>query len=285
MCIVGYAMTDAVLSDDELIKDAGIDGIGSATAQRLEAAGIASVGQLAEADVDQLAGALARSYPTWKPETLRHRVGVWGALARERLPSTPRRTSPGHVFLLTIWTGADGRPVKSRFGYRSPVEPASEETSQEVVGWSPIAFTRFVQRRADLSDAHELTEEQVHPTEVLEWSKHLIEGVLVRGGEDAVVVQVEVPTDQLRAESGRVRWRASGRLVPFGGGPPIALGKDGGSVEHGESIELAFAAQPAPQGLYRAWFDMSVSPPTALEGNRLTVADRSPELAASGQRS
>jgi len=135
------AMTNDVLtSGEELIKEAGIEGIGSRTAERLDAVGIASIDQLAEAEPARLAESLAPDYPKLRAETLRQRVDHWVRLAQERLRPGGEPSTRGHVFLLTLWADADGRPVRSRFGYRSPDEPTSEERSIETVGWSPIAF-------------------------------------------------------------------------------------------------------------------------------------------------
>ncbi len=267
-------MTNAVLtSGDELIKQAGIEGIGSRTADRLEAVGISSVVQLADADAGQLADTLSRSYSQLKLATLRQKVDQWVSLARERVRRDAGLSTRGHVFLLTLWADSDGRPVRSRFGYRSPDEPTSDETSIEMMGWSPVAFAGFVERAARLSLAHDLTEERVEPTEVVEWSKHEVHGDLIKGGAAPVEVRARVPTEQLDVERGWIRWRAAGRLVPFGGGPQIGLGSCAGTVEPGAPIELEFGAHLVPDHLHRLWFHLAVSPPAAPEDVPRSIGD------------
>lgn len=259
-------MTNSVLTrGDERITEAGIEGIGSLTAERLEAAGIASVDQLAEADVSELADSLAGSFPRLKAETLRQRVGRWVALAGDRIRGGSARATRGHVFLLTLWADADGTPLRSRFGYRNPDEPTSEETSLETVGWSPLAFASFVEHAAGLQLARRLSEERAEHTKVVEWSKHHIEGHLVRGGTKPVEIRSSIPTADLEADAGRIRWRASGRLVPFGGRSQIVLGTCSGTVARGDPIEFTFGTHAVPDSVHRASFDLMVSPPTGAK--------------------
>jgi hypothetical protein len=261
---------DIPLSGNEPIKQAGLPGIGEARAARLEAAGVTTVGELANADIDRLANELTGHFKQWKAETLRQRVTEWVALGQERLATISTKTR-GHVFLLTLWADPEGHPLRSRFEYRSPVEPKTEQKAREAVGWSPADFARFVEREAGLLEAKELTEERVDQVELVEWSKHRVAGHLVRGG-DSVAVVAEIATQDLSVEGEAIRWRAAGRLIPFGGVRAIDLGTRVGSAQPGETIELAFGSRSVPEGLYRAWFDLAVSPPVSLD-RPMAVAD------------
>jgi Domain of unknown function (DUF4332) len=267
-------MTKAVLKPrDDLLVDADIDGIGDRTAQRLEAVGITSVGELADANAAELAGLLADGFPRLKMGTLQRKVARWIALANEVVGAAGRARG-GHVFLLTLWVDADGVPLRSRFGYRSTDEPISEEDSLESAGWSPLTFARFVEQAAGLSQSRGLSEERVGRTEVVEWSRHRIEGQLVRRGS-TTDIRAEIPTGGLDTERGEIRWRASGRLVPLGGGAQVALGSRAGNVAEGEAIELVFGSPPIDDTVHRAWFDLALSPAAEAERLPLEVGARS----------
>jgi hypothetical protein len=269
-------MTNTVLNPrDDLITEADIEGIGDLTAERLEAVGITSVGELAEANVAELAASLAEGFPRLKIETLQRKVAHWIALANESASAASSPTKRGHVFLLTLWVDADDVPLRSRFGYRSTDEPTSEETSHETVGWSPLTFARFVERVAGLSQARGLSEERVEHAEVVEWSRHQIQGQLVRRGSAMTEIRAEIPTDRLDAEDGEIRWRASGRLVPLGGGPQIALGTCAGRVREGEAIEVVFGSPRVPNTVHRAWIDLAVSPAAEPKGVPMMAGPRS----------
>jgi hypothetical protein len=272
-------MTDSYHSSgDPAIQQAGLNGIGNKTAERLEDVGITTVRQLAHAEVEQLASALAANDPRWKAETWRQRAAAWIATAQAHESNESGQTTQttlSYVFLLTLWTDADGRPIRSRFEYRSPEEPKAEKASREIVGWSPVAFARFVGGAAGLTDVSQLTEEPREPTELVEWSQHYVEGQLVRGGEAAIAIRAELSGEGLPAEEGRVRWRATGLLLPFGGGTKIALGECRGTAQSGDRIDLVFPPRSVPDGLYRARFDVNMSPP-APPDHPLILADRMP---------
>ena len=260
---------------DEPIRGAGLEGIGNTTVERLESVGISSVEDLADADVLQLTDALSGSFSHLRPETLREKVEHWVGLAGDRASHNLIRTTQGHVFLVRMWTDENGRPIRSRFGYRSPQEPTSEEASVEYVGWSPLAFARFVERMADLSRARGLSEERVEHTEVVEWSRHQIQGQLVGRGSAMTEIRAEIPTGRLDAERGEIRWRASGRLVPLGGGPQIALGTCVGRVGEGDAIEVVFGSPRVPNAVHRAWIELAVSPAAEPKGVPRTVGPQS----------
>lgn len=265
----------ALVGDDDVICDAGFDGIGRRTAEHLEAVGIASVRQLAEANAADLAAALGPSFPNLRTETLGARAERWISQARERVRSANERSARGHVFLLTLWTDAAGRPVRSRIDYRDPDEPTSEATTADMAGWSPVAFARFVERTADLMDARSLTDERIEPaTDVVEWSHHQVEGPLIRGRSMPIEIRAHVSTDDLDRGDGPIRFRATGRLAPLGGGQPIALGTCSGRADHGAPMVLEFGAHRIADRVHRAWFDVAVSPP-APEDLQLVV--RPPE--------
>ena len=144
-------MTNTTLvGDDDLIGDAGFDGIGRRTTQHLESAGVTTVRQLADARAPDLVTALEPSFPNLRPDTLGARVEHWIEQARDRLHTSDERSTRGHVFLLTIWTDPDGRPLRSRIDHRRSDEPTSDVTTADLAGWSPAAFARFVERTADL---------------------------------------------------------------------------------------------------------------------------------------
>lgn len=252
---------DVLIHDDELLRDAAIEGIGDRTADKLAGADITSVRELAAADADELAVALRDSFPRIRAETLRERTARWILLARDRLDADSR-TERGHVFLLTLWVDAAGRPVRSRFGYRSPDEPTSERETIDDVGWSPISFARFVESCAELVAARELSEERLDVTEVVEWATHRLQGPLVRGGHGPVEIRADVPSDDLGEAGRRLRWRATGHLLPLGGGSAIPLGAISGVVTAGDDIPLVFGSHHAGPRLHRVWFDLAVSPPT-----------------------
>ena len=271
-------MTNAVLNTrDDLIAVADIKGIGDVTAERLEAAGITSVGELAGANVAKLAASLAEGFPQFRTETLQRKVAHWIALANDHTSAASSRAKRSHVFLLTLSVDADGVPLRSRFGYRSTDEPTSEQTSLDTAGWSPLTFARFVERAAGLSQALSLSEERVEHTEVVEWSRHQIQGQLVRRGSAATEIRAKIPTGRLDAEGGEIRWRASGRLVPLGGGPQIALGTCAGIVDEGEPIDVVFGSPPVSGTVHRAWFDLAVSPAVEPEDVPMVVGPRSDE--------
>lgn len=256
-------MTDDAPIGNESIKQAGLQGIGSQTVSRLATAGVTTVADLAAADIDNLSSELADHFPQWKSETLRHRVAQWVALAQERETTTTTQTR-GHVFLLTLWTDASQHPVRSRFEYRSTSEPNTEKAPRETAGWSPLAFARFVERTAGLVEAKELSEERIDRSEIVEWSQHRIAGRLVHGGE-AVSVEAAIPTEDLAVAGTPLRWRVAGQLVPFGEKAAVRLGRLAGTGQSGDVIDLLFAARPVSAGLYRAWFDLSLSPPVDAE--------------------
>ena len=262
-------------SGDSAIDQAGLDGIGDKTAERLEDVGVTTVRQLAQADVEQLATDLAANGPQWRAETWHQRARAWIGIAQAYETTGSRQTTLSYVFLITLWTDADGHAIRSRFEYRSPEEPKAEKASREIVGWSPVAFARFVAGTAGLAEVNELTEKPGEPTELVEWSQHYVEGQLVRGGEAGIEVRAELSSDSLSAEEGRTRWRATGWLHRFGGGARIALGECAGTAQSGDRIDLAFPSQSVPAGLYRVSFDVNMSPP-APPDHRLTVAGRVP---------
>lgn len=255
-------MSDAVLSPgDESINEAGLEGIGNTTASRLKAVGVSTVRELAEADGDRLAANLASHYEHWKTETLREHVGQWIRHARAHSGTSKKVAPRGHAFLLTLWVDDRGHPLRSRYGYRRSAQAKAEEVSQELVGWSPFAFTRFVERHAGLVEANDLSEERVEPTRLIEWSKHRVDGQLVRAHELPVTIRARMATGHLPTAEGVTRWRVVGSLVPFGDAPRVNLGICAGSVEPGEPIEVEFDARIVRPGLYRAWFEVGISPP------------------------
>ena len=242
----------ALVGDDDVICDAGFDGIGRRTAEHLEAVGIASVRQLAEANATDLAAALEPSFPNLRTETLGARAERWISQARERLRSANERSARGHVFLLTLWTDSDGRPVRSRIDYRDPGEPTSEATTADMAGWSPVAFVRFVERMAELVAARSLTDERIEPaTDVVEWSHHQVEGPLIRGRSMPIEIRAQVSTEDLDSGDGRIRFRATGRLAPLGGGQPIAVGTCFGRADHGLPMVLEFGAHRVADRVHR----------------------------------
>ena len=262
----------ALVGDDDLIGDAGFDGIGRRTTQHLESVGLTTVRQLADARAPELVTALEPSFPNLRPDTLGARVEHWIEQARDRLYSADERSTRGHVFLLTIWTDPDGRPLRSRIDHRGADEPTSDVTTADFAGWSPAAFARFVERSAHLVNARRLTDERSEPTpDVVEWSHHSIEGQLVRGGPAPIEIRAHVTTDDLDGDGDRIRYRVSGRLNPLGGGPSIALGTCTGRVDRGSPMMLEFGAHRVPDRVHRAWFDVSVSPPAADDAGVLAV--------------
>jgi hypothetical protein len=262
----------ALVGDDDLISDAGFDGIGRRTAQHLESVGLSTVRQLADAHAPELATALEPSFPNLRPDTLGARVEQWIEQARHRVHSANERSARGHVFLLTIWTDGDGRPLRSRVDHRQSDEPTSDVTTADFAGWSPAAFARFVERSAHLVNARSLTAERSEPiTEVVEWSQHSIEGQLVRGGSAPIEIRAQVTTDDVDGDGDEIRYRVSGRLSPLGGGPPIALGTCTGRVDRGSPMMLEFGAHHVPPQVHRAWFDVSVSPPAPDDATLLAV--------------
>ena len=272
----------ALVGDDDLISDAGFDGIGRRTTQHLESAGLTTVRQLADARATELAAALEPSFPNLRPDTLGARVEHWIEQARDRLYTANERSTRGHVFLLTIWTDPDGRPLRSRIDHRRSDEPTSDVTTADLAGWSPAAFARFVERSAQLVNARRLTDERSQPTtDVVEWSHHSIEGQLVRGGPAPIEIRAHVTTDDVDDDGhgDGIRYRVSGRLSPLGGGQPIALGTCTGRVDRGSPMMLEFGAHHVPDRVHRAWFDVSVSPPAPDDVALLAVrptAHRSP---------
>jgi hypothetical protein len=262
----------ALVGDDDLICDARLDGVGRRTAEHLESVGITSVRDLADARPADLAASLEPSFPNLRPGTLVARAEHWIEQARGRLRTRANaRSARAHVFLLTLWTDAEGTPVRSRVEHRHSDEPTSEVTTADLAGWSPAAFARFVERTARLTNARALTDERMAPSaDVVEWSRHLVHGQLIRGGTQPVEIRAQVTTTR-QGDTAPTRYRAVGRVTPLGGGPPIMLGTCSGRVERGSPMTLEFGAHHLPDRVHRAWFDVALSPPTTEDAGVAVV--------------
>jgi hypothetical protein len=243
----------------------------------LSEVGITTVRDLATADVDRLVDDLERLgdfHPDWKRKTLSRNVEEWVNAAVTRVGRTPDHEARPVVVVLTIWVDEEGRPARTRARLGSPEQLESATASWETVGWSPLGFSTFVTKVVGLAAANELTEETVEQKTLVEWSHHLVEGDIVRGGK-TIERLIRVPTEGLGEKGEQIRWRLVATLVPFGGGTALECQVGDGTASIGDSIESRLAVAFIPQGFYRCWLDLAVSPPARID-QTLAVEGREP---------